>query len=200
MELKSKITLIIGSGSRKFLRELYDKMRNDSIYVKPYCESTEDVNCPDFEELIKREVETLDSYAKRISLRLNEPIMPKALLQDVDGPFINVLKSLKRAYCTAKNKRVVLFLEDSDAGLNPLQQLLVGRIIAKMVSIADLYVITNVNSIDYLRGLTVHDTTIYVVMRNENNEMVLVNYARRDIIPPFFEAAALAVYSAHPED
>jgi len=199
IKLKSKITLIIGSGARKYIRLLHSKI--GGIYVRPYCEnSVEDIDCPDFEELVRREAEVLESYAKRMSLRLNEPIMPLSLLEDVDGPLINVLRALKRAYCLAKNERIILFLEDGDAGLNALQQFVIGHIIAKAVNSVNLYVVANVNSIDYLRGLTTDDMAIYVVMRDKNNEMVPIEYVRRDIVPPFFESAALAIYSANPED
>jgi len=199
IKLKRKITVIIGSGSRKYIRLLHSKI--GGIFVRPYCESSvEDIDCPDFEELVRREAEVLESYAKRMSLRLNEPIMPLSLLEDVDGPFINILRTLKRAYCLAKNERIVLFLEDGDAGINALQQFTVGRIIARAVESVNLYVVANVNSIDYLRGLTTDDMAIYVVMRDKNNEMVPIEYVRRDIVPPFFEAAALAISVSHPED
>jgi len=196
MELKSKITVIIGSGARIFIRTLYDKY--GGIHTKPYCErEVAEVECPEFDDLIKREVAVLQSYAEKMKLRLNEPIL--SLDPHIDKPLINVLRILKQAFCASKRGPINLFIEDGDAGLNALQTFLVGHVITRMVKVTNLNVVVNVNNIDFLRGITSDDTTIYVVVRGDD-EMKLVEYDRRDIIPPFFEAAALAVYREHPEE
>jgi len=196
MELKSKIMVIIGSGARRFIRALYDKY--GGIYARPYCEKeVVEVECPEFDSLVGHEVAVLQSYAEKMKLRLNEPIL--SLDPRVDEPLINVLRILKQAFCAARRGHVNLFIEDGDAGINALQAFLVGHIITKIVKKVDLSVVANVNNIDFLRGITSDDTTIYVVV-HEDGEMKLVEYDRRDIIPPFFEAAALAVYREYPDE
>jgi len=197
MEIKSKITVFIGSGGRVVLRMLYDKY--GGIYAKPYCESeVAEIECPEFDNFVKDEVATLQSYAEKMKLRLNEPILPQ-LDPRIDKHLINVLRILKHAFCVAKRNHINLFIEDPDAGISPLQAFLVGHIITKLVERADLNIVINVNNIDFLRGLESGHTTFYVVMR-KNGEVEPVEYDRRDILPPFFEAAALAIYREHPED
>jgi len=114
-----------------------------------------------------------------------------------------VVTALKYAYANARREPVYLFVEEPEAHAGPLQAFFLGHLAAVLTKRAEergakLFFIASTHSLDFVRGATSGWTNIYVTERSVDKEkktitLLVKKWERRDIVPHFFESAALAI-------
>jgi len=114
-----------------------------------------------------------------------------------------VVTALKYAYASARREPVYLFVEEPEAHAGPLQAFFLGHLAAVLTKRAEergakLFFVASTHSLDFVRGATSGWTNIYVTERFVNKEnrtitLMVKKWGRRDLVPHFFETAALAI-------
>jgi len=114
-----------------------------------------------------------------------------------------VVTALKYAYAIAGDRPAYLFVEEPEAHAGPLQAFFLGHLAAVLTKRAEergakLFFIASTHSLDFVRGATSGWTNIYVTKRSVDKEnraitLEVKKWDRRDVVPHFFESAALAI-------
>jgi len=114
-----------------------------------------------------------------------------------------VVTALKYAYASARREPVYLFVEEPEAHAGPLQAFFLGHLAAVLTKRAEergakLFFVASTHSLEFVRGAISGWTNIYVTERSVDKEnktitLLVKKWDRRDVVPHFFESAALAI-------
>jgi len=114
-----------------------------------------------------------------------------------------VAAGLKYAYAATGERPVYLFVEEPEAHAGPLQAFFLGHLAAVLTKRAEergakLFFVASTHSLEFVRGATSGWTNIYVTERSVDKEkrtitLLVKKWDRRDMVPHFFESAALAI-------
>jgi len=114
-----------------------------------------------------------------------------------------VVTALKYAYAIASDKPAYLFVEEPEAHAGPLQAFFLGHLAAVLTKRAEergakLFFVASTHSLEFVRGATSGWTNICVTERSVDKEnktitLLVKKWERRDLVPHFFESAALAI-------
>lgn len=154
--------------------------------VKPEFSSAE------VDTLIKDEFEKMNKLAKEMNLK-SEVYIPAD-----KAPLV---KAIELAFNQPPGTYLLIALHP-EVGVDPVGAFVIGHIAAVAVQKlwekgVKLHLIAISNSLDFIRGVTTSQTNIYIIKREQLAEGEYLYTAERwnrfDIIPPFFDSAALAI-------
>jgi len=144
-------------------------------------------------ELMQNESEKIKQFAKEMNLA-SDIYMPAH-----DTPFI---KALEVAFNQAPGKEYYLVATHPELGVDPISSFALGHIAAVATQRLwqkdiRLYLIAITNNMEFVRGAITKQTATYIVKRKQTSldEYLYIaeKWNRYDIIPPFFDSAALAI-------
>jgi len=192
----SPVTLLVGPNANEFLRAMSFATNHVIEYDnKGYVMQIDERLYKEAELLIDSELNEMLRLAAEMKLVTNiHDLVP------VDEPFVDMLKHL---YSLVADGDVYFLANEPTCSLAPQQRFFLGHLTSVFTKKArergvELYTIISTNDLEFIRGATATWSTIYLIRRNIEMQtktimLTATKWERRDIVPPFFDSAALAI-------